>query len=122
MKSMVAYCGLRCDSCPIHLATLEQDKFRQNTMRVSIAEQCSKIYGMIIQPEHINDCDGCRANDHRLFSGCLSCEIRKCASKKNIESCAYCSDYACERLKQHFLLDSTAKTRLEETRKAYKLT
>ena len=113
---MIAYCGLRCDNCPIHLATLEQDKSRQQTMRESIAEQCSKLYGMHLQPGDVTDCDGCRADTGRLFSGCLNCEIRKCASRKSIESCAYCSDYACEKLKQFFTLDPDAQIRLEKIR------
>jgi len=117
MGTMIAYCGLRCDNCPIHLATLEQDKSRQKTMRESIAEQCSKLYGMHLQPGDVNDCDGCTTGTGRLFSGCLNCEIRKCASQKSIESCAYCSDYACEKLKQHFELDPGAQIRLEKIRK-----
>ena len=99
---MIAYCGLKCDSCPIHLATLEQDKSQQQTMRASIAEQCKRLYGMDLQLMDITDCDGCRAGTGRLFSGCLNCEIRKCAIEKKIESCTSCSDYACELLKNHF--------------------
>ena len=118
MEPMIAYCGLRCDSCPIHLATLEQDKSRQQTMRKSIAEQCSKNYHMNLDPEEVTDCDGCRANTGKLFSGCLNCEIRKCAIERKIESCAYCFDYACELLKKHFSLDPSAKTRLEKIRPA----
>ena len=118
MEKMIAYCGLKCDTCPIHLATLEQDRSHQQTMRKSIVEKCSMHYGMNLQPEDITDCDGCRANTGRLFSGCLNCEIRKCAIEKNIESCAYCSDYACEILKKHFSLDPSAQTRLEEIRQA----
>ena len=121
MESMIAYCGLTCDSCPIHLSTLEVDKARQLTMRESIAEQCSELYGMILKPEDITDCDGCRADTGRLFSGCLNCEIRKCANQKKIESCAHCTDYACARLNEHFLLDSNAQTRLEEIRHANKI-
>ena len=121
MKTIIAYCGLTCDSCPIHLATLEQDKSRQLTMRESIVEQCSKLYGMNIQLEDITDCDGCKATSGRLFSGCLNCEIRKCASQKNIESCAYCSDYGCGILKEYFSHDSTAQTRLEKIRHANKI-
>jgi len=115
---MIAYCGLTCDSCPIHLATLEQDKSRQRTMRESIAEQCSKVYGMNLQPKDITDCDGCRADTGRLFSGCFNCEVRKCASLKNIESCAYCSYYACENLREHFSHDPGSQIRLEEIRHA----
>jgi hypothetical protein len=44
MNEMIAFCGLDCGSCPIHLATLEQDKSQQYAMR-SIAEQLSKYYG-----------------------------------------------------------------------------
>lgn len=116
MDIMIAYCGLACDSCPIHLATLEPDKSRQQILRKSIAEECSKHYGMNLQAEDISDCDGCRANTGRLFSGCYQCEIRKCAILRNIESCAYCCDYACETLRKHFSLDPEAKTRLENIR------
>ena len=117
MEAMIAYCGLNCGSCPIHLATLEQDKAKQQKMRESIARQCTEVYHMNLMPEDITDCDGCRADTGRIFSGCLNCEIRKCAILKNIESCAYCNDYACERLKKHFSLDPDAETRLEEIRR-----
>lgn len=117
MNTMIAYCGLTCDSCPIHLATLEQDKSRKKTMRESIVEQCNKHYGMNLQLKDITDCDGCRANTGRLFSGCLNCEIRKCACEKNIECCANCSHYACELLKKHFSLDPNAKLRLDKIRR-----
>jgi hypothetical protein len=118
---MIAYCGLACDRCPIHLATLEQDNSRRLKMRISIAEQCSEHYGMNLQPVDINDCDGCQADTGRLFSGCLNCGIKKCAGRKKIESCAYCMDYACARLNEHFLLDSNAQTRLEEIRNSNKI-
>jgi hypothetical protein len=117
---MIAFCGLICDTCPIHLATLENDPTRQQTMRESIAELCAKQYGMNLQPENITDCDGCLANAGRLFSGCKICEIRKCASHKNIKNCALCSDYACPTLQEHFLHDPSALTRLEEIWKSGK--
>ncbi len=113
---MIAYCGLTCDSCPIHLATLEKDKSRQLARRESIAEDCRKLYGMNLQTMDITDCYGCLATTGSMFSGCLNCEIRKCASRKNIESCAYCSDYACERLKEHFLHEPGSQVRLEKIR------
>jgi|WetSurMetagenome_2_1015567.scaffolds.fasta_scaffold46737_3 hypothetical protein len=113
---MTAFCGLACGSCPIHLATLEQDKSLQNAMRKTIAAQCSELYNLNFQPADITDCDGCRAGTGRIFRGCLNCGIRKCAMLKNIESCAYCHDYACEMLKEHFLQDPAAQFRLEEIR------
>jgi hypothetical protein len=116
MDTMTAYCGLTCGSCPIHLATLEQDRPRQLAMRELIAEQCSKYYGMNLQPEDVNDCDGCRADTEKIFSGCLNCGIRKCAIRKHIESCAYCEDYACDKLRKHFSFDPVSQKRIEEFR------
>ncbi|WP_407933795.1 DUF3795 domain-containing protein [Draconibacterium orientale] len=51
-----------------------------------------------------------------MFSACLKCEIRKCASEKNLDSCAFCSNYACEPLEKLFSLDPGAQIRLEEIR------
>ena len=71
MNEMIAYCGLDCNGCPIHSATLEQNQSRQQTLRKSIAEQCKTLYGMNLEAEDISDCGGCRAKTGRLFSGCV---------------------------------------------------
>jgi len=113
---MIAYCGLICDTCPIHLATLEQDDSRKQLMRISIAEQCSKIYGLNMQPEDVTDCDGCKAETGRLFSGCMNCEIRNCVKNRNLDGCAFCEAYACEKLGKHFDADPEAKRRLDKIR------
>ncbi len=113
---MLACCGLICDSCPIHLATLEIDRSRQIRLRESISEQYSSIYGMNIRPEDITDCDGCRAATGRLFSGCKTCEIRKCASLKQIENCAFCEDFACTGLRDFFRSAPEAEPALEKIR------
>lgn len=114
---MIAYCGLECSSCPIHLATLEQDIPRQAEMRIIIAEELSKIYGTVPKPEIITDCDGCRAENGRLFTGCADCVIRLCASGKNLINCAFCEDYACDKLMKHYAIDPGAKIRLDEVRR-----
>jgi hypothetical protein len=116
MKALMSYCGLRCDTCPIHLVSLEADASRQEAMRKNIAEQCAMIYGMTLQPEDITGCDGCRATTGKIFSGCGQCGIRPCASARNIESCASCPDYACTTLEAHFSLDPEARARLEKIR------
>jgi hypothetical protein len=120
MDTMIAYCGLSCQSCPIHLATLEQDSSKQQTMRAEIARMCKEQYGMNVTIQDITDCDGCRAQTGRLFSGCAKCEIRACAIGKALTSCAYCSDYSCEKLLKHFQTDPTARTRLETMRSEHR--
>jgi uncharacterized Fe-S cluster-containing radical SAM superfamily protein len=117
METLIAYCGLDCGSCLIHLATLEQDKILQYAMRKSVAEQLFKYYGINSSPENINDCDGCRADTGRIYTGCIQCDIRKCAITKNLESCVFCDNYSCDNLRKHFSLDHEAKERLEEIRK-----
>ncbi len=56
------------------------------------------------------DCDGCTPVAGRLFSGCSNCEIRTCAIGKKLKSCAFCSDFACEKLEKHFLHRSGCPT------------
>ena len=105
-----------CESCLIHKATVENDVLLKQEMRNQIAKLCNEKYGMHMVPEDINDCDGCKADSGRLFSGCQNCEIRKCANDRNIENCAYCTDYACDKLGKIFAEDPNAKNRLDEIR------
>lgn len=113
---MIAYCGLNCSTCPIHLATIEPDRGRQQAMREDIARQCTEVYGMNIDPKDVNDCDGCLSPTGRLFSGCAQCEIRKCAIGRKLLTCAFCPEYPCELLRKHFALDPSAQSRLDAIR------
>jgi len=110
---MIAYCGLTCDSCPIHLATIEPDIGRRRELKESVVRQCAELYNMDLRLEEVTDCDGCRTGSGRLFSGCMNCGIRKCAIRKNLESCAYCSQYPCELLREHFSRDPGSRNTLE---------
>jgi hypothetical protein len=119
MTIPTAYCGLDCASCPIHQATLEDDEQKKSEMRATIARICHERYGMNLRPDEVGDCDGCHAESGRLFSGCRTCEIRTCAQGKNLESCAYCSEYACVRLQKLFVDDPSARTRLDALRQIH---
>jgi len=116
MDPMIAFCGLDCRGCPIHLATLELDGSKRRAMRVSIARLCSEHYGLNLLPEDVSDCDGCRSDTGRLFSGCAHCEIRSCAINRKLESCAFCDEYACNKLRSLFETDPTAEARLQALR------
>ncbi len=118
MNTMIAYCGLVCDTCPIHLATRKENKKEQTRMRARIAQMCKEKYGMKYKPEDITDCDGCRTEGGRLFTGSQSCAIRKCAKRKGLINCAHCADYACGKLEVFFAADPEAKIRLDEVRRS----
>jgi hypothetical protein len=98
------------------LATREENKEEQASKRAEIARLCKEQYGMKYEPEDITDCDGCRTEGGRLFSGCKNCPIRNCARRKGLENCAHCTDYVCRKLEAFFATDPAAKTRLDGVR------
>ncbi len=116
MTEIIACCGLVCQTCPIYLATRQENKEEQARMRAEIAQLCKEQYGVNYEPEDITDCDGCQTEGERLFSASKNCPIRKCARQKGLENCAYCTEYACGKLEAFFSTDPTAKTRLDEIR------
>jgi hypothetical protein len=113
MNEMIAYCGLVCQSCPIYLATRESNDTKKRQMQVEIAQQCNKYYGTEYKPQDITDCDGCKTEGGRLFSGCQTCQIRACAKDRSIDNCGHCAQYACEKLAKLFAMEPQAKERLE---------
>jgi len=115
---MLAYCGLHCNTCPIFLATVETDKSKKQSMRKTIARIFKEQYHIQMLPEEVSDCDGCILAAARIFPGCYKCEVRACARKRNLESCAFCNDFACTNLNELFMMEPTAKIRLEEIRNA----
>lgn len=116
MNKLIAYCGLDCLSCPIYLVTREQDKEKQKDKRKKILQLIKEHYGIELKLEDITDCDGCMADKGRLFSTCKDCPIRKCATDKELESCAYCEDYICKVLEEFFAKEPDARKRLDEIR------
>jgi len=103
MKDSLSYCGLVCGTCPIYLATREQNEEKRRKMRIDITRQIEEHYGQEFKPEDVTDCDGCKTKGQRLFS-------------KKLENCAYCSEYACEKLEEFFAKDPEAKDRLDKIR------
>ncbi len=107
---------MSCQTCPIYLATSETNKKRKEKIIYEIIEACKEHYGLEYKFEDINDCDGCKSENGKLFFVCSYCEIRKCAIEKEIENCAYCKEYACDNLTNLFKTDPSAKVRLDEIR------
>jgi len=109
MENMIAFCGLACHECLTFLATKAND----DKKRSEVAEIWSKQFNVVLKAEDIN-CDGCMQDSGQLFGHCHTCEIRKCGMGKQVENCAYCSDYVCEKLTHLFTMMPDAKKRLDE--------
>jgi hypothetical protein len=116
MKGNIAYCGLACDACPIHWATIEDSPDKKTHFRKAISEVFTALYGQELPLEAINDCDGCRTRTDRIFSWCPQCPIRKCAIERQFHTCAECGDYPCAGLQNVFKLDPAARSRLDVLR------
>jgi len=113
MEKMIAFCGLTCSECPAYIATQRED----DDERRKVAEMWSKEFKVELKPEDIN-CDGCISNSERLFGHTKVCEIRRCGLDKKIKNCAYCDEYACEKLTDFFKVAPEAKNNLDEVRKS----
>ncbi len=106
MNKMIAFCGINCGECEALIATQKNDE----AMRKAVAEKWS------MKPEEVN-CAGCLTAEGPHIDYCGTCEIRKCGMEKEVENCAYCVDYKCEKLAKFHEKAEKAKGNLEEIRK-----
>jgi hypothetical protein len=113
MEKMISYCGLNCSECPAFIATVNDD----DELRKKTAELWSKEYGGEVKPEDVN-CDGCVSGTDRHIGHWHECEMRICGQEKGVENCAFCNEFACEKLSKFFEAVPVARTTLEEIRNA----
>jgi hypothetical protein len=110
---VVAVCGLLCSECDTFLATQAADGARIE----SLAREASAKYGVAIAADSMW-CAGCVGHDTRKSWHTGGCEIRVCAIDRDLETCADCTHYTCEKLDA--FLDKTAhlgtRERLEAMR------
>lgn len=113
MEKKIGFCGIVCTECKAYLAT----QHNSNAERKKVAQEWSKQYHKEFKPEEIN-CDGCTSDGKRHIGYCQICEIRTCGRQKNINNCASCNEYPCEKLTQFFTMAPDAKQTLDALRNA----
>ncbi|MFC1900236.1 DUF3795 domain-containing protein [Chloroflexota bacterium] len=111
-EKQVAYCGLIYTDCGTYIATQKND----DKLRKEMAEDWSKKYNHAFKVEDIN-CVGCIPTSGKHVGQPSVCSIRKCGQEKGVINCAYCDDYACEKLQKYFEMAPVMKANLEEIRK-----
>jgi len=117
MSSLIAFCGIDCGECKALIATRKNDI----ELKKAIANEWSKEFGHKIEPKDIN-CVGCLVKDGPHINYCGVCEIRKCGTSKEVENCAFCIDYKCEKLTKFHEQAPKAKSQLEKISKKRKKT
>jgi len=108
---MIAYCGISCQECSAFIATMNNN----NASREEVALLWSKKYNADLKPEDIN-CVGCTSRSQKVFSYCKVCEIRQCCISRELPNCAFCDDYACDKLIKFFKMAPDAQKRLDKIR------
>ena len=88
MKSMIGYCGYRCDLCA---ARSDDPEVRQK-----LVDGWRKIFGLEMYTAENVRCDGCRS-DGRLAD--KQCQARPCAIERGVDSCAQCDDFVCDKVR-----------------------
>ena len=104
---MMSYCGIMCDKCEAFIATQMKD----NVELEKVAKKWSNDVLKLKSEDVI--CDGCHGNK-KIFMWCKECPIRICCREKNLENCAYCESYPCNKLNPSFKNDPANKQRLDE--------
>jgi len=111
MTEMIAYCGLNCADCDMFKATQLKDL----EWKKRIAERWTKQHGIEFAPSDV-DCNGCKSD--KLSGWCRKiCKVRPCAEKRNVNTCAHCSDYSCATLKEFLTDEPIAEKNLKTIRR-----
>ena len=115
MNRIIAFCGLVCTDCPAYIATQADD--RAGLERVA-AQWREEYDAPQITVESVI-CDGCLTDDGRKCSHCGECNIRACGVEHGVTNCAYCPEYACDKLERFFSFVPDAQATLEGIRRSF---
>jgi len=107
---MIAMCGLVCTDCPAYIAAQKNDD--KERKRVAKVWSTDEVH---LEPEDVN-CAGCLADSERIIKFSRNCEVRLCGFVKNVENCAYCEEYPCEKLNKIHEKSPEANVTLDEIR------
>ncbi len=111
-NSILGFCGLDCNKCPIFLATIKNDI----DLKKKIANEWPQLNKMYLDKGLTAEnmvCYGCKSHN-TLFLGCQNCQIRNCCLEKNYDNCAICDDFnTCEMIKTFFTQYKAAEENLK---------
>jgi len=103
-EQLLSYCGIDCFVCPAYIAT-QANNIEKLTALAGEWFDGATDHTIVL-------CDGCKSNGH-IMQWCAECPTRACTIERELENCAYCDDYGCEKLLKVFEMSADAKTNLE---------
>ena len=106
MDPILTRCGYRCDLCLAYKPNIENNQAN----RQKLSDGWFQYFGFRIPPEEIC-CDGCMADDPKVID--LSCPVRPCVIARNLDNCAQCESYICEKLAERLVVYEEVQSRLQ---------
>ena len=88
MNKKFGYCGLNCSECDAYIATINNDQ----DLKEKTAKLWARLNNTPITADQIN-CEGCKGDGAKTYFCGFLCQIRQCASKKDLENCGYCEQF-----------------------------
>jgi hypothetical protein len=105
MEPIISKCGYRCDLCPAYETNIKSDADKQR-----MSDAWEKYCGFEVPPEAIKSCAGCGTG-----GGDETCTVRPCAIEKNLENCAHCEQFGCDKLKPKIdFVEQNVKVKLSD--------
>lgn len=105
MEEIISKCGYRCDLCPAYETNIKSEADKQR-----MSDAWNKYCGFDVPPEVIKSCSGCVAG-----GGDETCTVRPCATEKNLENCAHCEQFGCDKLKPKMdFVEQNVKVKLSD--------
>jgi hypothetical protein len=98
-QNMIAACGLDCSRCEIRRAPFDEDAAASVVAWYREQGWLEEDEGMAVVLERNMYCCGCL--EDRTAHWSPDCWILQCCvDDRDLENCAWCPDFACERLKE----------------------
>ncbi len=83
-KELVPPCGLYCGVCSILIAHRDDNP--------KLKERLAALYNV---PAEDIRCEGCNAEEEKVFFYCRVCPIKTCTRERGYEGCHQCTDWPC---------------------------
>lgn len=112
MNTYIAACGLDCSQCDAYKLTQANDVVG---MEALVAKWRIEYNSPEMTLESVT-CDGCMLGE-RHGGYCGECPVRKCAQEHSVVNCAYCAEFACDKLQGFWQMAPQARLNLEGIRK-----
>ena len=88
MEKMIGYCGYNC-----HLCAARSD---DPVVRQKMVDGWRRVFGYENYTAENVKCDGCRSDGKVADTSCMA---RPCAKERGVESCAYCDEFPCGKVR-----------------------